>query len=95
MQLFGLLFLAEVVAGIYLLVVSPQMLRTLGRMALAFVVCLLMTLVPSALLRIGHPRAWGQLAGVVAPFVAVVAGWLNVRSLRHSQVSAAPTGPSV
>jgi hypothetical protein len=72
------------IAGIYLLIKSPKKLQTLGRMALAFIVTVLLIVVLNAILRIGDPRAWGQLAGLVGLLAAVIAGSLNLRALRRA-----------
>ena len=55
----GILLLA---AAVFLVVKSPKKLQTLGRMVIALVVTVLLIIVPSAILRIGDPRAWGQIA---------------------------------
>jgi hypothetical protein len=89
----GMLFLAEMAAAVYLIIASPRKLQTLGRMALAFVVAMLVTLVPPLVLRRGDPRAWGHLAGAVAPLVAVIVGWWNMRTLRRSAPKATPAKP--
>ena len=54
------------VAAIYLVVKSPKKLQTLGRMAIAFVVTVLLFIVPGAILRRGDPQALGAIAGLVA-----------------------------
>jgi hypothetical protein len=77
----GVLFL---IVGIYLLIKSPKKLQTLGRMALTFFVTVLLIVVINAILRIGDPRVSGQLAGLVGLLAAVIAGYLNLRSLRRA-----------
>jgi hypothetical protein len=71
------------VAAIYLVVKSPKKLQTLGRMAIAFVVSVLLVLVPGAILRMGDPQALGAIGGLVALLVAVIAGWWHTRSLKR------------
>jgi hypothetical protein len=56
-SLLGILLLA---AAIYLLVKSPKKLQTLGRMVVAFVVTLLLFIVPGAILRMGDPQGPGK-----------------------------------
>jgi len=79
------------VAAIFLVVKSPKKLQTLGRMVVAFVVTVLLSIVPGAILRIGDPRAWGQIGGLVGLLMAVIAGWWHVRSIRRSSMEA--SGP--
>lgn len=45
------------IAAIYLVVKSPKKLQTLVRMLIAFVVTVLLSIIPGAILRIGDPRA--------------------------------------
>ena len=71
------------VAAIYLVVKSPKKLQTLGRMAIAFVVTVLLFIVPGAILRRGDPQALGAIAGLVALLAAVIAGWWHTRSLKR------------
>jgi hypothetical protein len=71
------------IAAIYLVVTSPKKLRTLGRMAIAFVVTALLLMVPGAILRRGDPQALGAIAGLVAMLGAVIAGWWHTRSLKR------------
>jgi high-affinity Fe2+/Pb2+ permease len=56
-------------------------LQTLGRMAIAFVVTVLLIMVTGAILRRGDPQALGAIAGLVALLVAVIAGWWHTRAL--------------
>jgi hypothetical protein len=71
------------IAAIYLVVKSPKKLQTLGRMGMAFVVTALLIMVPGAILRRGDPQALGQIVGLVAMLVAVIAGWWHTRSLKR------------
>ena len=71
------------VAAIYLVVKSPKKLQTLGWMAIAFVVTVLLFIVPGAILRRGDPQALGAIAGLVALLAAVIAGWWHTRSLKR------------
>jgi hypothetical protein len=71
------------IAAIYLVVKSPKKLQTLGRMGMAFVVTVLLIIVPGAILRRGDPQALGAIAGLVAILVAVIAGWWHTRSLKR------------
>lgn len=72
------------VAAIYLLVKSPKKLQTLGRMAGAFVVTVLLSIIPSAILRIGDPEAWGRIGGLVGLLMAVIVGWWHMRSIKRA-----------
>jgi hypothetical protein len=71
------------IAAIYLVVRSPKKLQTLGRMGIAFVVTVLLVIVPGAILRRGDPQALGAIAGLVAMLVAVIAGWWHTRALKR------------
>ena len=71
------------VTAIYLVVKSPKKLQTLGRMGIAFVVTVLLFIVPGAILRRGDQQALGAIAGLVALLAAVIAGWWHTRSLKH------------
>jgi len=79
------------VVAIWLIAKSSKRFQTLLRMVTAFLVTAGVFLVPNAILRIGDPRAWGRLAGLVAMLVAAIAGWMHVRSLRSAPPPAAPT----
>jgi uncharacterized membrane protein YbaN (DUF454 family) len=72
------------VIAIWLIAKSSKRFQTLLRMVTAFLVTAGVFLVPNAILRIGDPRAWGRLAGLVAMLVAAIAGWMHVRSLRST-----------
>ena len=50
------------VAAIYLVFKSPKKLQTLARMGIAFVVTVLLFIVPGAILRRATRRPWEQLA---------------------------------
>jgi hypothetical protein len=52
-------------------------------MGIAFVVTVLLIIVPGAILRRGDPQALGAIAGLVAMLVAVIAGWWHTRSLKR------------
>jgi hypothetical protein len=71
------------VAAIYLVVKNPKKLQTLGRMAIAFVVTVLLIMVTGAILRRGDPQALGAIAGLVALLVAVIAGWWHTHALKR------------
>jgi hypothetical protein len=71
------------VAAIYLVVTSPKKLRTLGRMAIALVVSVLLIIVVGAILRRGDPQALGAIAGLVGMLAAVTTGWWHTRSLKR------------
>jgi hypothetical protein len=66
---------------VQLIVKSPKKLQTLGRMAVAFVVTVLLFIVPGAILRMGDPHAQGKIGGLVGVLIAVIAGWWHMRSL--------------
>jgi hypothetical protein len=55
----SLLSIFLMIAGIYILVKSPRKLQTLGRMALTFLVTVLLIVVVNAILRIGDPQVSG------------------------------------
>ncbi len=80
----NLLGLLLMVAAIFPVVKSPKKLQTLGRMLLAFVVTVLLIIVPGAVLRMGDPHAWGRMAALVGFLIAVVEGWWHVRSVRRA-----------
>jgi len=71
------------IAAIYLIVISPKKLKTLVRVLIGLVGTALLIMIPTSLLRIGDPQAWGQIVAVVAPLVAVIVGWLHTRSLKR------------
>ncbi|HXN00048.1 MAG TPA: hypothetical protein VN982_16390 [Candidatus Dormibacteraeota bacterium] len=72
------------VAAIYLLVKSPKKLQTLVRMVVAFVVTVLLFIVPGAILRMGDPQAQGRIGGLVGLLIAVIAGWWHMRSIKRA-----------
>jgi len=84
------------VVAIHLLVRSPKRLQTGGRMVAAFVGALLLCIVPSAVLRVGDPEAWGRIAGLVGLLIAVIAGWWHIRSIKIANIetSAQPSSKS-
>jgi|GEM_PF-1757414 len=81
---------------IVVFVSSPSKLRTLGRMALAFVLTVLLITVPAAIVRRGDPEMMGRIAGAISLSVAALVGWLHVRSLKLSakQAGPVPTAPN-
>jgi len=82
------------IAAIYLVVKSPKKLQTLGRMAIAFVVTVLLILVAGAVLRRGDPQTLGAIGGLVALLVAVIAGWWHTRSLKRGTAETSGQPPS-
>jgi succinate-acetate transporter protein len=72
------------VAAIFLVVKSPKKLQTLGRMVIAFVVTVLLFIVPGAILRMGDPQAWGRIGGLGGLLIAVIAGWWHMRSVTRA-----------
>ena len=76
----GLLLL---VGAIYLVVKSPKRLQTLGRMTIAFVVTVLLFVIPGVALHMGDPWAQGGVGGLVGLLIAVIAGWWHMRSIRR------------
>ncbi len=88
------LVIVLLVAAVYLVVKSPKKLQTLGRMAIAFVVTVLLFLVPGAILRMGDPHAWGAIGGLVAMLVAVIAGWCHTRALKRASAETSGQGPA-
>lgn len=82
------------IAAIFLVVKSPAKLRTLGRMVVALLVTALVITVPVAILRIGDPEAWGQIAALVGLLAAVIAGWWHTRSLKRLAAQTAQLPPS-
>jgi succinate-acetate transporter protein len=83
-------------AAIYLVVKSPKKLQTLARMVVAFVVTVLLFIVPGAILRVGDPQAWGRIGGLVGLLIAVIAGWWHIRSMKraNTEVSGKPSSKS-
>ena len=71
------------IAAIYLVVTSPKKLRTLGRMAIALVLTVLLIIVAGAILRRGDPQALGAIAVLVGMLAAVTAGWWHTHSLKR------------
>ncbi len=80
------IFLA--VAAIVLVVKSPKKLRTLGRMAIAFVVTVLLFIILGAMLRMGDPQSWGGISVLVGLLVAVIVGWGYTCSLGRVRATA-------
>jgi succinate-acetate transporter protein len=80
------------IAAIYLVVKSPRKLQTLARMRIAFVVTVLLFIVPGPILRMGDPQAWGRIGGLVGLLLAVIAGWWHMRSMKraNTEVSGQP-----
>ena len=78
---------------IVLLIGSPKKLRTLGRMVTAFVVTAGVLIIPNAFLRIGDPRAFGSIAGLLSLLAAAVAGWWHIRSLARAREEALARAP--
>jgi succinate-acetate transporter protein len=72
------------VASIYLLVKSPTKLQTLLRMVVAFVITVLLFIVPGAILRMGDPQAQGRIGSLVGLLVAVIVGWWHIRSINRA-----------
>jgi hypothetical protein len=77
------------VAAICLIVKSPKKLQTLGRMLVAFVVTLLLFIVPGAILRMGDPHAQGEIGGLVGLLIAVITGWWHMRSIKRANTKTA------
>jgi hypothetical protein len=86
--------IALLAAAVYVVVKSPKKLQTLGRMAIAFVVTVLLFLVPGAILRMGDPHALGAIGGLVAMLVAVIAGWWHTRALKRASAGTSGQGPA-
>jgi hypothetical protein len=76
-------------AAVYLGLKSPRKWQTLGRMLVAFVTVLLLSIIGSVFLRIGAPEVWGVTGRLVGLLLAVVVGWRGMHSLPR-----AGTGPS-
>jgi thiol:disulfide interchange protein len=74
------------ILAVVVFLVSPRKLRTLGRMALAFVITGLVIMIPAALARRGDPQMWGRIAGEIAIAIAIapLAGWWHIRSLKRA-----------
>ncbi len=72
------------VAVIYLIVKSPKRMQTLFRMVIAFLVTVLLFIVPGAVLHRGDPESLGRISGLVALLVAVIVGWWHKNSLKRS-----------
>lgn len=63
---------------------SPKKMRTLGRMALAFVIAALLIMIPAALVRRGDPEMWGRMAAEIGFAIAPFVGWWHIRSLKRA-----------
>lgn len=70
-----------IIAAVYLVIKSPLKTQTMIRMAIAFVVTILVFFM-DAIVRHGDPRIWGQIGGLVGLLAAVIAGWWHVRSAK-------------
>ena len=68
-------------SAIYLAFKSPRKWRTAGRMMVAFLTVLLLSIIGSVFLRIGDPEVWGAVGRVAGLLAAVIAGLRHVRSL--------------
>ena len=75
-------------AAIYLVVKNLKKLQTLARMVVAFVVTVLLFIVPGAILRVGDPQAGGRLGGLAGLLLAVIAGWWHIRSVKRANTEA-------
>jgi hypothetical protein len=84
------LFLAAIAAFLS----SPKKLRTLGRMALGFVVAALLIMIPTSIARKGDPEMWGRMAAEIGIVIAAAAGWWDVRALRRAAKEAAGRPPT-
>src|SRR5213593_4882502 len=73
-----------VLAGIAVFLSSPEKLRTLGRMAAAFVLTALLIMIPTSIARRGDPQMWGEMAAEIGVLIAVVAGSWHIRSLKRA-----------
>jgi hypothetical protein len=73
--------------GLIILLVSPQKMKTLGRMLLAFVGVAAVILMLGALLRKGDPELIGAFTGQIALGVADVLGLFHVLRLKRSRQS--------
>ncbi len=82
-----------IVAIIYLIFKSPKKLQTFVRMVIAFLVTVLVFLIPGAILHTGDPQAQGRIAGLVAFLVAVTVGWWHLRSLKRASPAASAQPP--
>ena len=81
------------VAAVYLVIRSPQKLHTLGRIVIAFAVTIILFIIPGAILRIGDPRAWGRIGGLVGLLMAVIAGWWRMRSIKRASAQVTEEPP--
>jgi membrane associated rhomboid family serine protease len=68
------------IVAVYLIVKSPRKLQTLGLAVIAFVVSVLLGLVPPLILGIGTVRGWVHIGTLVGALLAVVVAWWHTRS---------------
>jgi hypothetical protein len=94
----GFLEILLLAAALYLLVKSPRKWQTFGRMAVAFVTVLLLSIIGSAFLRVGPPEVWGVVGRVAGLLLAIAVGWRHVRSPAPTQSETVgqptPQGPT-
>ena len=69
------------ILAVYLIVRSPRKLQTLGLEVVAFVVSVLLGLVPPLILGIGYVRGWVHIGTLVGALMAVAVAWWHTRSL--------------
>ena len=70
-----------IIAAIYVIARSPRKFQTFGRMVIAFLVILLLSIIGSVFLRVGDPEVWGVVGRLLALLAAVIVGWRQIRSL--------------
>lgn len=81
------------VAAVYLVIRSPQKLHTFGRMVTGFAVTIILFIIPGATLRMGNPRAWGRIGGLVGLLMAVIAGCWHMRSFKRASAQVTEDPP--
>lgn len=81
----GFLEILLLAAVIYTVARSPRKWQTFGRMVVAFVTVLLLSIIGSVFLRIGDPEVWGLAGRLVGLLLAIFLGWRHIRSLARAK----------
>ena len=62
-------------------------------MVIAFLVTVLVVIIPGTILHTGDPQAQGRIAGLVALLIALIVGWWHLRSLKRASTVASTQPP--
>lgn len=81
----GILEILLLAAAIYLLARSPRKWQTFGRMVVAFVTVLLLSIIGSAFLRIGDPEVWGVAGRLAGLLLAIFVAWRHQQSFNRAR----------